>query len=57
MFVPEKFSGLDLNGVKPILNHNLIVANRYNYRIYSIPDLKYILDGIILDKKIRAMYC
>lgn len=57
MFVPEKFSGLDLNGVKPIFNHNLIVANRYNYRIYSIPDLKYILDGIILDKKIRALYC
>lgn len=57
MFVPEKFSGLDLTGVKPILNHNLIVANRYNYRIYSISDLKYILDGIVLDKKIRAMYC
>ncbi|CAD8052065.1 unnamed protein product [Paramecium sonneborni] len=57
MIIPEKFSGLDLSTIKPILNQNLIVANKYNYRIYSIPDLKYILDGIIFNKKIRALFC
>ncbi|CAK55821.1 unnamed protein product (macronuclear) [Paramecium tetraurelia] len=57
MIIPEKFSGLDLSSIKPIMNQNLIVANKYNYRIYSIPDLKYILDGIIFNQKIRAMYC
>ena len=57
MIIPEKFSGLDLTSVKPIMNQNLIVANKYNYRIYSIPDLKYILDGIIFNKKIRAIFC
>jgi hypothetical protein len=56
MIVPEKYSGLDLSSVKPIINRNLIIANKYSYRIYSLPDLKYILDSIIFEKKIRAIY-
>lgn len=56
MIIPEKYSGLDLSNVKPVVNRNLIVANKYSYRIYSLPDLKYILDSIIFDKKIRAIY-
>lgn len=56
MIIPEKYSGLDLISIPPIINNNLVVANKYSYRIYTLPNLKYVLDGLVFDHKIRAIF-
>ncbi|KAM3137957.1 hypothetical protein pb186bvf_009852 [Paramecium bursaria] len=56
MIIPYKQIGLDLSNVKPFLNNSLIIAQKYTYRIYQLPELKTKIDGLIFDHKIRSIY-
>ena len=55
MIKPQKYCGLDLQRVKPVINKNLIICNKYSYRVYSLPELKILIDGVTFDKKIRCI--
>lgn len=55
MIIPYKYCGLDLAPIKPVVNKNMIVCNKYSYRVYQLPELKILIDGLTFDKKIRAI--
>lgn len=55
MITPHKYCGLDLAPVKPVLNRNLLIANKYSFRVYELPNLRIIVDGLTFRKKIRAI--